>query len=261
MFSQLLAKFAAAVPSSLKYPLSGMKPLYTFVMGLGEPVITVQTAAGPVRWQVNELASQTFVLGTYEPHMQAAFKRFVQRGWTVYDVGGHAGYHTVLCALLVGAEGRVVSFEPNPSNFAAIKSQLELNSLNNVTQSPFALSDECGDRQMDTSINSSQGRISASGDIEVKAHTIDCLVADGSLPPPNLIKIDVEGHEEQVLRGGLRTIRRHQPVILCDYNDSTTLPSLESLLLPLGYVVEPGPPIIGLSKDFAPGVKASSTEK
>lgn len=248
MFARSLARVASICPSALKYPLSGLRPLYTFVMGIGEPVITAKTAAGNVRWQVDDLTSQGFVLGTYEPSMQEAFMKFVQPGCIVYDVGAHAGYHTVLCALLVGHAGGTISFEPNPANFKSIRRQLSLNSLTQVTLSPFALSDRCGSQKMDTSINSSQGRLADSGDLEVETHTCDCLVETRGFSPPDLIKIDVEGHEGQVLQGAQRTLERYKPIVLCDYNDSSTLETVSAILTPLGYRVTAGPPITALSK-------------
>jgi FkbM family methyltransferase len=249
LFSKSLARFASVLPSSLKYPLSGLRPIYTFVMGVGEPVIEIQTAAGPLQWRVDDLTSQFFVFGTYEPYMQAAFVKFVRPGSTVYDVGAYAGYHTLLCALLVGDSGHAISFEPNPENFRSIQGQLELNSLTQVKLSGFALSDECGERKMDTSVNRSQGWLSATGDLGVEAHTCDCLVETEGFPPPDVIKIDVEGHEEEVIRGAMKTIRKYRPVILCDHNDQTTFPGLESILMPLGYTLEPGPPIVALHKE------------
>ena len=243
MFARSLVRLASILPSSIKHPLSGLRPLYTFVMGMGEPVIMARTAAGNVRWQVDGLTSQTFVLGTYEPYMQEAFVRFVRPGSVVYDVGAHAGYHTVLCALLVGDSGSIISFEPNPANFHSISRQLDLNSLTQVTISPFALSDRCGSQRMDISINSRQGRLSASGDLKIETHTCDCLVETQGFKPPDLIKIDVEGHEGQALEGMQRTLERYKPVVLCDYNDSSTLDTVSGILRPLGYQTAAGPPI------------------
>lgn len=243
MFSRSLARVASIIPSSVKYPLSGLRPLYTFIMGVGQPIVSVQTAAGPVRWRVDGLTSQTFMFGTYEPFMQKAFVKFVRPGSVVYDVGSHAGYHTVLCALLVGSTGSTVAFEPNPANFRSVIQQLELNSFGQVTLSSFALSDQCGKRRMDTSVSSGQTRVDSSGDLEVEAHTLDCLVETRGFSPPSVIKIDVEGHEGQVLKGALSTLERYHPVVICDYNDSTTLDTVTQILRPLGYDVTAGPPI------------------
>lgn len=260
MFSRTLARVASLVPSSVKYPLSGLRPIYTFVMGLGQPTVSVKTAAGPVRWRVDQLTSQTFLFGSYEPYMQKAFVKFVQPGSVVYDVGAHAGYHTVLCALLVGPNGSTFAFEPNPRNFRSISQQLELNSFAQVKLSKFALSDRCGTQKMDTSVSSGQSKLAIFGDLEVETHSCDCLVETRGFLPPAVIKIDVEGHEAQVLKGALSTLKRYQPIVICDYNDSTTLDTVCQLLEPFGYEITEGPPITAVPKSLVGPVPIFGTD-
>jgi hypothetical protein len=50
--------------------------------------------------------------------------------------------------------------------------------------------------------------------------TIDELVASGELPPPTLVKIDVEGAEVAVLEGMRATIERHRPAIICELHET-----------------------------------------
>jgi len=99
---------------------------------------------------------------------------------------------------------------------------------------------------LDTSHGSSQGCVSDEGEFSVEARTIDFLIENERLPEPDVIKIDVEGHEEQVLLGGLATIDKCRPVILCDRNDDTTFSRLSTLLSSHGYEVADGWPITGL---------------
>lgn len=248
MFSRSLAKFSAFLPTPLKYRLAKYKSIYTKMMSLGESVTEINTQAGKLSWKIDRLTSQTFLLGTYEPYMQAAFIKFVQPGMTVYDVGAHAGFHTLFCGLLVGETGRVIAFEPLSENRTSIEKQLAINPGICVNLSPFALSDRNGDVWFDSSISNSQGFVSEKGEIKVAARTIDKLVNEDHFPPPQLIKIDVEGHERQVLEGALEAIERYRPVILCDYNDDKTLSTVENLLKPLFYQISPGPPVVGIYK-------------
>ena len=243
MFSHSLARLSASLPSSIKYRLATIKPLYNGLMRWGQPAVEVQTIAGSLNWKIDELTSQQFLLGTYEPYMQEAFSKFVHDGATVYDVGAHAGYHSLLCALLVGASGRVIAFEPNPRNRASIKRQLVANPEAHVTLSPYALSDRCGSLALDTSRGSSQGHLSDEGEFIVEARQLDFLIEHEGLPEPDVMKIDVEGHEEQVLLGALKTIDKCRPVILCDRNDDTTFSRVSALLAPRGYLVTDGWPI------------------
>lgn len=136
-------------------------------MGLGQPVIEVQTRAGALHWKIDELTSQTFLLGTYEPYMQEAFLRFVRPGAVVYDIGAHAGFHTLFCGLLVGPSGRVIAFEPNPENRVSIEGQIRVNPGLPVSVLPYALSNRCGTVGLDTSISSSQCHVTEVGGIRV----------------------------------------------------------------------------------------------
>jgi len=244
MFSRQIASFTNLLPSSLKCRLSRLRPAYTLVLGMGQPTVEARTIAGPVRWRVDRLTSQRFLRGTYEPYMQEALARYVQLGSTVYDVGAHAGYHTVLCSLLVGREGRVCAFEPNPQNLTSLKGQVTLNHLDNVDLYPVGLSNEQRRSRLNTSAGDSQGYLSETGNLEVEIRTVDFLVNEQGLPFPQVMKIDVEGHESEVIEGALDTIRRYRPVILCDHNDDLTLPSLRRVLEPLGYEITAGPPIV-----------------
>jgi FkbM family methyltransferase len=172
--------------------------------------------------------------------MQDAFVKLIRNGDVVYDVGAFAGYYSLLCGLLVGSTGRVFAFEPHPLNCDSIERQLRLNPTLNVTLLPFALSDLNARVCLDTHAGRSQTHISNTGDLSAEAKSIDNLVETGVLPPPNLIKIDVEGHEEGVLRGGMKTIASHRPIVLCDHNDGSTFETVRDLLTPLGYEVTNG---------------------
>jgi FkbM family methyltransferase len=246
MFSRTIAKIISKIPSSLKYRLSGLRPLYLHVIGLGEPAFNVKTTAGPLRWVKDGLTSQTFLLGTYEKEMQEAFRRYVVPGSVVYDIGAHAGFHTLYCSLLVGPKGRVISFEPNPDNRASIERQLAANPQAPVTLQPYAVSDRCGEVRLDTSRGSSRTRITGDGDVLVESMTIDSLVAGNIVPPPDVIKIDVEGHDLEVLKGAMQTVAKSRPTILCDYNTGINESGVEELLAPLSYKVRGGAIIVAL---------------
>jgi protein-L-isoaspartate O-methyltransferase len=56
----------------------------------------------------------------YEPFETQWIEYFVRPGDVVLDVGAHIGYYTLLLSRLVGDQGRVYAFEPDPSNFALL---------------------------------------------------------------------------------------------------------------------------------------------
>jgi FkbM family methyltransferase len=237
MLTHLLARISAGLPSSIKYKLKNFRRPYTSLMRFGQPRLLVPTVAGRVNWEVDELTSQQFVRGTYELYMQKAFVDFIRPGFVVYDVGAYAGYHSLLCGLLVGPAGRVFAFEPHPHNRQSIQRQLALNLGVNVTLMAYALSDTCSSVYLNSAAGRAQSYLSDKGDFAVEARSVDYLVQEQLLPPPNVMKIDVEGHEAQVLRGARGTISAFRPTVLCDYNDNHTYAIVKELLVPLGYQV------------------------
>ena len=244
MFARTLAGIAAALPSSVKYRIGKLKPLYTRAMRLGQSSSIVETSVGQLQWRIDAFTSQEFLRGTYEPYMQEAFRKYVLPGNTVFDIGAHAGFHSVFCGLLVGATGRVFAFEPNPISRHSLEEQIRLNRTLRVEAFPYALSDTVGLADFDAT-QGSQSRITSTGRSKVEVKTLDSLVSV-ELPVPDVIKIDVEGEEEKVLRGSLKTLCKVRPIVLCDYNDDRTLLCLSRILLPLDYEVLPGPPVIGM---------------
>lgn len=237
---------AAKLPSSVKYKMGKLKPLYTRAMRLGQSNTIVETSGGQLRWRIDALTSQEFLRGTYEPYMQDAFLKYVLPGSTVFDVGAHAGFHSLFCGLLVGATGRVFAFEPNPISRDSLEGQIRLNGALRIVAVPYALSDIVGLAEFDTT-QGAQSRITSTGKSKVEMRTLDSLVPV-ELPIPDLIKIDVEGEEEKVLRGSLKILSKFRPIVLCDYNDDKTLSILAGILPPLEYEVLPGPPVIAIPR-------------
>jgi FkbM family methyltransferase len=243
VIAKYLAKFVALLPRGLKYKIKVLKPIYTSTMAFGTPVAVINTSAGVLKWRIDHLTSQRHLLGTYEPFMQEALRRFVRPGAVVYDVGGHVGFHSLYSALLAGPTGRVIAFEPDPEAIETLRREVLANPELRVEIVASALSDTSGTLQLDTSIESSQARISPYGAVRVASRTVDSLVFEGKFPPPDVIKIDVEGHEGHVLRGTAGVLREFKPVVLCDYHDGSTLRIVRESVSGIGYEVFLGPPI------------------
>jgi FkbM family methyltransferase len=162
--------------------------------------------------------------GNLESSVQEALVRHLPRGGVVYDIGANLGFFSLVAARLVGAaEGRVYAFEPAPENAEAIRRNAELNLLPNIEVIASAVSSEAGTARLQIVDDQSWSRLEEFGEhpdtervLEVETVSIDGLVGDGGLPPPALVKIDVEGAELAVLEGMRTTIAEHRPVIVCE---------------------------------------------
>lgn len=129
-----------------------------------------------------------------------------------YDVGGNVGMYTCVAALEL-ERGAVVAFEPEPKNANRIEENLELNGLT-AEVSRTALSDENGTVELALAgedVGEGKHAIATDGEtgtVQVDAAKVDTLVRDGELPPPTVVKVDVEGAELQALRGMKKTLER-----------------------------------------------------
>jgi FkbM family methyltransferase len=163
------------------------------------------------------------------------------------DVGAHGGLYTVIAALRVGETGKVLSLEPNPANLSFLRSNIKLNKLNNVSLIPEAADDKIGRIQLfysshDTALTSASktdGKM-----IEVDTTTIDETAEE--FPYVKIIKIDTEGHDLIVLKGGLKTLKKVHFVII-EQNSSEIRNMLSdrgfilSTLKPSGYLLGKNP--------------------
>lgn len=154
------------------------------------------------------------VLGAFSVTTQHALAEYVRPGDTVIDAGANVGYLSLLGARLVGPAGVVVAIEPFPDAFSLLQRHIRLNAAANVVPLQVGLSDRAGKARFREGPHNSTGVIAEDGTIEIETVTLDALVEAGAWAPPSVLKIDVEGAEERVLRGAGETLRRHRPVII-----------------------------------------------
>ncbi|MDE2059872.1 MAG: FkbM family methyltransferase [candidate division NC10 bacterium] len=190
------------------------------------------------RWVVGSSTHGCW-LGSYEYAKQRLFEQSVRSGDIVYDIGAHTGFYTLLASVLVGSTGRVVAFEPLPRNLAYLRKHLALNHVRNTVVMEGAVCENEGEVRIVAGLNSSETRVDAKGTMSVRALTIDHLIFRDGFPAPTVIKIDVEGAEHAVLRGGIQLLTEKRPLIFL----STHGPQLHTeycrLLTGLGYTLQP----------------------
>lgn len=164
-----------------------------------------------------------FMLGTSAPGLQAAFALFARPRMSVFDVGANVGFCSVLLARLVGAEGAVVSFEPLANNARMIHRNAKANAYDHITVHELALGKVDGHASFALSENPNWGKLASIGapakmigEESVRVARLDSLLRERTVPPPDLIKIDVEGGEVDVLEGAEETLRSARPILLID---------------------------------------------
>jgi FkbM family methyltransferase len=156
-----------------------------------------------------------FVLdqGFYESEVFEALRPELARGGVLWDIGANIGLHAVTAKVLFPA-ANVCAFEPAPTTMARLQRNAALNA---VQPGLFtcALSDRPGIAVLHLGDQGNPGMSTLSpwsaytyaGTCHVSTCRGDDLVANGAAPLPNVIKLDVEGHEPAVLRGLASVLR------------------------------------------------------
>ncbi len=185
-----------------------------------------------------------YVLGTTEPDVQASFVELCRPGCVVLDVGANVGFYTIIAAKHVGPSGRVVAFEPVESTVQALRHNVTLNDFAHVDVHALALGSITGTTDFLVGRNATQSRIASVGApsgvstrIRVDVAALDDLIAEGLVPAPDVIKMDIEGAEIDALAGMYKTLRLRRPVLLCEMHGRTT--EFVSAMEGHGYVVSP----------------------
>lgn len=178
---------------------------------------------------------------------EGAILRFIsmlRHDTTVLDIGANVGTMTLLFARRC-PEGKVYAFEPIPENYRAASALLRLFRIRNARLFDFGLSDAEGKVEM---IMPSDGNVRLEG----LSHVVDAATHESGtrytvrlarlddLPELQSIKIgamkiDVENHEQYVLRGARETIARDRPLIYCELWEGENKRACFELLAELGY--------------------------
>ena len=212
----------------------------------GTPLPVLSGPLKGARWSAHALGHSCW-LGTYERQTQARMKRLLREGDVFYDIGANAGYFTLIGARLVGSRGAVVAFEPVSTNVETLRRHLVWNRVRNATVVAAAVANADGEVDFIASRNSEMGHLAnamsddAAGGraTRVPSVTIDALVADGRIPPPDVLKLDVEGAELMVLEGSRETLRRYRPRVLVELHTPEMDRLCPRILDDLGFRIEP----------------------
>jgi FkbM family methyltransferase len=167
----------------------------------------------------------------YESMVRKFYELLLSPGACCVDVGAHTGRHTLPMARTAGPNGRIHAFEPLP--YAADLLRKQLAELAGELQSEVTLRQVgLGSSRGTTAFIAVEEAPEYSGlrprvydqpvttkEIEIEVHTLDDYL--DVISHVDYIKIDVEGAELEVLRGGQELVRRDQPLITFEFGDNS----------------------------------------
>lgn len=173
-----------------------------------------------------------FTRERYEENYWKFVQQFLKPGMIFFDIGANQGFYTILASKLVGPEGKVFAFEPAPTEFRKLKLNILINRLKNVVVEPLALGSREGSSDFYLVLNG-KGSFSSLRPpakdvnartklIKVPLTTLDTYIYSNNISRVEFIKIDAEGGELDVLKGGLKVLREIRPIVMCEIADIRT---------------------------------------
>ncbi len=168
----------------------------------------------------------------YEEETSHFFATVLRPGDSFIDIGTHVGYFSMLAASLIGPEGTVISFEPEPRNFQQLLDHIELNGFGNVAPINAAVGAKTGRAEFHINGDNDGGHalwevglhpFNQQSRSAPQTRTVDIVALDSFLLDlgisPRVVKIDVEGAEHSVLLGAHETLtKRPIPFIVAEIN-------------------------------------------
>lgn len=156
--------------------------------------------------------------GHYEATLDELFAQALTPDAVVIDAGAHIGLYSLVASPVV-ASGRILAFEPDPYNLAALRVNVRAAGVRNVEIMAKALADEEGSAMFHASESTIGSSLVERTDVpRQSAHVVPVTTIDaclGAQPLARLVaKLDLEGAEPRALAGAEASIRRAGSVAL-----------------------------------------------
>ena len=150
----------------------------------------------------------------------------ISLGDTVMDIGANIGTHSILFSKKTSSEGKVFSIEPNNLSASRLRDNIDLNKLNNIDVFEVGFGEKNKEEILSIASDPSYGKSRILKDfigkpLTQKIHIVngDEFIRDNKLEIPNVIKIDVEGYENEVIKGLSNTLNNPKcRVVMCEFN-------------------------------------------
>jgi FkbM family methyltransferase len=213
------------------------------------------------------ISYELLLFKTHEPLATEVLKKVLKKGMVCLDAGSNIGYYALLELKLAGNEGKVIAVEPSSLNYSYLKKNIHQNGFDDAVTFRLALSSSDGvvpflmhkysnlSKVVDENYSYSEGSI-----VNVPARSLDSLTEQYHLDKLDFLRMDVEGYETEIFRGGQHTIEKFRPVIFIEVHKSILglkatvdfLRSLQNLGYDIKYYIprELDHPLIGNMKDI-----------
>ena len=172
--------------------------------------------------------SSLYFLGHYESNTSRVLREYIEPNMTIFEVGANIGAHTFeIAKLLDSNRGILFSFEHTEYAFNKLQRNFILNDFKNIVLEKIALSDINEEKEIHRATSPETMPFKASWDKKkhgpkyrsidrIKFQRLDDYFTQNNLKGLDLLKIDVDGYELRVIKGGKETNSKYMPMIIIE---------------------------------------------
>ncbi len=187
------------------------------------PVTVLLGAARGITMSLYLRYEKYYWLGIYEYKIQKFLMEIIRPDSVFYDLGANIGFYSLLVAGIAGPSGRCFAFEPVASNVRRLEWNIKLNQMDQIHVIPMAVSNKVETAIFRLGANHSMGTLCDNEALQITKNciaipvtTIDHFVFSEGNPPPDIIKIDIEGGEGNAMTGMIEVLKRFRPYLVCE---------------------------------------------
>lgn len=183
----------------------------------------------------------------YNTNLVTDFVKMVRPGNIVLDVGANIGQFSLPILKKLNSEGRLYCFEPDFENRNKLKTNIDLNTWDNYEILAYGLgnSNELYSMVNPDTRNKGMNRISSKSDVDskkrVEVKRLDDVAKELGITTIDIIKVDIEGFENEFLKGARNTLFNFQPILVMELSSenlreqNSDPEEVLNFLLSLGY--------------------------
>jgi len=170
------------------------------------------------------ISSELLIYGNHEPITTGIILEEISEGMVCIDIGSNIGYYALLESMKIGKNGTVWAIEPSPENFPTLVYNTKLQVNQNIHTFNFAIGDKNSEIEFLISKKSNWSKVKDKNDlvrtedkiIKVPVKTLDSFVKDNEIEKIDLLRMDVEGYENNIIDGATKTLIKFKPKIMIE---------------------------------------------
>ncbi len=180
----------------------------------------------------------SIALRAYERKQSDQFEEYCTNSKSFWDLGAHVGYYSMLYHA-INPTGKIVAFEPSEVNVKLFRRHMMLNKIIDYKLFEVAVSDKEGMLSFKKTRTTVAGKLDEAGEMKAKVLRLSKMFETNEIQLPDLVKMDIEGAEENVLRDMKSIFAEKKPVLFVSTHGKQVHLNCVALLKEMGYRLTP----------------------